>query len=105
MSDHAHCSSEAVQRGLGQLTMIVINAAVKLVTKASRWRKIGTRGRRRKARGELCLHIASFADSSECHDQLQNNGHERVEHTDPLGRAEKSRADPTVSLERYTLTS
>ncbi|GBP04722.1 hypothetical protein EVAR_3674_1 [Eumeta japonica] len=30
---------------------------------------------------------------------------ERVEHVDPLGRAENSRADPTVSFERFTMTS
>ncbi|GBP01055.1 hypothetical protein EVAR_2321_1 [Eumeta japonica] len=30
---------------------------------------------------------------------------ERVEHVGPLGRAEKSRADPTVSLERFAVTS
>ncbi|GBP04868.1 hypothetical protein EVAR_3766_1 [Eumeta japonica] len=36
-------------------------AAVKLVTKASQWRTIGVRERRRKGRGALYLRIASFA--------------------------------------------
>ncbi|GBP55517.1 hypothetical protein EVAR_36240_1 [Eumeta japonica] len=39
--------------------------AVKLVTKASQWRKIGTRRSRRKGRGALNLRIASFARNSE----------------------------------------
>ncbi|GBP71016.1 hypothetical protein EVAR_57784_1 [Eumeta japonica] len=30
---------------------------------------------------------------------------ERVEHVGPLGRVEESRAGPTVSLERFTVTS
>ncbi|GBP23702.1 Protein CBFA2T2 [Eumeta japonica] len=41
------------------------SAAVKLVTKASRWRKIGTRGRGREGRGPFYLRIASFAGNSE----------------------------------------
>ncbi|GBP92473.1 hypothetical protein EVAR_64726_1 [Eumeta japonica] len=40
------------------------SAAVKLVTKASQWRKISAWGRRRKGRGVLNLHITSFADNS-----------------------------------------
>ncbi|GBP91288.1 hypothetical protein EVAR_96488_1 [Eumeta japonica] len=40
------------------------SAAVKSVTKASQWRKLGTRGRR-KDRGALYLRIASFAGNSE----------------------------------------
>ncbi|GBP06134.1 hypothetical protein EVAR_3519_1 [Eumeta japonica] len=41
------------------------SAAVKLVTKAWRWRKKGTRERRRKGRGVLSLRITSFAGKSE----------------------------------------
>ncbi|GBP69918.1 hypothetical protein EVAR_83236_1 [Eumeta japonica] len=41
------------------------SAAMKLVTTASQWRKIGTRRRRRTRRGALTLRIASFSDSSE----------------------------------------
>ncbi|GBP15762.1 hypothetical protein EVAR_93944_1 [Eumeta japonica] len=41
------------------------SAAVKLIIKASQWRKIGTPGRRRRGRGALYLRIASFADTSE----------------------------------------
>ncbi|GBP88760.1 MAP kinase-activated protein kinase 2 [Eumeta japonica] len=36
------------------------SAAVKLITKATQWRKIGMRGRRRKGRGALNLRVASF---------------------------------------------
>ncbi|GBP15707.1 hypothetical protein EVAR_93902_1 [Eumeta japonica] len=41
------------------------SAVVKLVTKASQWRKIGTRGRRSKGRGALNLRITSFAGNAE----------------------------------------
>ncbi|GBP65654.1 hypothetical protein EVAR_53464_1 [Eumeta japonica] len=41
------------------------SAAVKLVTKASQWRIIGTRGRRRECRGALNRRIASLAGNSE----------------------------------------
>ncbi|GBP88066.1 hypothetical protein EVAR_64870_1 [Eumeta japonica] len=41
------------------------SAAVKLVTKASQWHKIGRRGRRRMDRGALHLRIASFAGNAE----------------------------------------
>ncbi|GBP04190.1 hypothetical protein EVAR_6448_1 [Eumeta japonica] len=40
------------------------SAAVKLVTKASQWRELETRGRRTKGRGALHLRIASFAGNS-----------------------------------------
>ncbi|GBP64450.1 hypothetical protein EVAR_19902_1 [Eumeta japonica] len=39
--------------------------AVKLVTKASRWRKLGMRGRKKKGRGVPNPRIASFAGNSE----------------------------------------
>ncbi|GBP31940.1 hypothetical protein EVAR_18479_1 [Eumeta japonica] len=41
------------------------SAAVKLATKASQWRKIGTRKGRKKGRGALYLRIASFTGNSE----------------------------------------
>ncbi|GBP33766.1 hypothetical protein EVAR_17094_1 [Eumeta japonica] len=40
-------------------------AVAKLATKASQWRKIGTRGRRRKVGKALKLRITSFAGNSE----------------------------------------
>ncbi|GBP30471.1 Sodium-coupled monocarboxylate transporter 1 [Eumeta japonica] len=41
------------------------SAAVKLITKATRWLKLGTRGRRKKGRGASNLRITSFAGNSE----------------------------------------
>ncbi|GBP18910.1 hypothetical protein EVAR_20442_1 [Eumeta japonica] len=41
------------------------STSVKFVPKASQWRKIGSRVRRRKGRGALNLRIASFAGNSE----------------------------------------
>ncbi|GBP80166.1 hypothetical protein EVAR_97360_1 [Eumeta japonica] len=41
------------------------SAAVKIVTKASQWRKIGRGGRRRKSRGVLNLRITSFVSNSD----------------------------------------
>ncbi|GBP82121.1 hypothetical protein EVAR_43467_1 [Eumeta japonica] len=41
------------------------SAAVKLVTKASQWRKIGTQRKRRKSRGMFNLRITSFTGNSE----------------------------------------
>ncbi|GBP78669.1 Histone-lysine N-methyltransferase SETMAR [Eumeta japonica] len=68
-----------------QMKMVVRNAqnyaAVQLVTKASQWRKIGTRGKRRKIRRVLNLRITSFAANSErqsvvrCTLLLRSNSH------------------------------
>ncbi|GBP22079.1 hypothetical protein EVAR_94118_1 [Eumeta japonica] len=50
------------------------SAAVKLVTKASQYREIDKRRRRRKGRVELNLRIISFADNSESGGGQQTEG-------------------------------
>ncbi|GBP44499.1 hypothetical protein EVAR_39510_1 [Eumeta japonica] len=73
----------------------LLNIADKLVKVNGRERceVVGADGRCRSLLLEIILAISC------------NQLCERVEHVGPLGRAEKSLADPTVSLERFTMTS